>query len=159
MKDRSGHGALQQPAYQAGAFRTKNLPVGRGPPSGPPMHPSSPSKPAPRAEAPQWPSSWWSSDRLDSSSSDRELAAKDSGEAPAGLSNRRRSEQQEEQHKLQRPFAEVESSSGLKSVTSDTNSVPAARPYATEQSLKVAGSPVECFGVACCPAAHVTHAV
>lgn len=75
---------------------------------------------------------------MDSLASDGVMAARGSGEDPAGLSNRHGSEQQEHQHTLQRPSAELESSSGVNSGTGYANSVPAARPYATEQSLKVA---------------------
>ena len=66
------------------------------------------------------------------------MAARDYGEATAGLSNRHRIEQQELQRKLQRPSAELESSAWLNSGTGHSHSVPAAKPYATEQSLKVA---------------------
>ena len=69
---------------------------------------------------------------------DRDLAARDYGEPPAGLSNSRRLEQQAHQHKLQRPSAELGTSKGLHSGKGLPDTVPAAKPYATEQSLKVA---------------------
>ena len=79
---------------------------------------------------------------MDALPPDKETATKDSGEAAAGLSNRRRLEQQEHQHKLQRASVELESSSGMNpGMGGGANSVPAVRPYATEQSLKVAGRP------------------
>ncbi|KAL3130502.1 hypothetical protein ABBQ38_008319 [Trebouxia sp. C0009 RCD-2024] len=135
--DQPNEGAWQQPAYQNGSSRNENLPSRRGSATETDIHPSSnPGKPALRAGAHQQPSSWWSPPRMDSLASDGVMAARGSGEDPAGLSNRHGSEQQEHQHTLQRPSAELESSSGVNSGTGYANSVPAARPYATEQSLK-----------------------
>ena len=78
-------------------------------------------------------------DALATDLADTDLAARDYREPPAGLSNSRRSEQQEHQHKLQRPSAELGTSKGLQPGKDLPDRVPAARPYATEQSLKVAG--------------------
>lgn len=93
-----------------------------------------------RADSHQWPTSSQGSSRLNPPArdlADRKLAARDYGEPP-GLSNSRRSEQHEHQHRLQIPSAELGTSPGLHSGKSLSDSVPAARPYATEQSLKVA---------------------
>lgn len=140
--DGPSNGAWQQPAYQAASSRNKNLPTSRGSATDADIHPSSnPGKPAPRTGAHQQPSSRWSLPRVDSLASDGVMAARRSGEDQAGLSNRHRSEQQEHQHKPHRPSAELESSSGVNSGTVDANNVQAARPYATEQSLKVGGQP------------------
>ena len=94
-----------------------------------------------RADSHQWPRSFRGSHRLDPRArgmADWDLAARDYGEPPAGLSNSRRPEQHEHQDKLQRPSAEHGTSKGLQSGKGFSDTVPAARPYATEQSLKVA---------------------
>ena len=168
-RDELHQGTWQQPAFQSGPSRSSpRANSNSGPSTAADTHPlSHRSKLAPtesaawrvprlysqqaslqgfdkdRADSHQQPSTSQDSNRVDPP--DRDVAARDHGDPPAGLSNSHRSELQEHQHKLQRPSAERDSSPGMNSGMSLANSVPAARPYATEQSLTVASWP----GLAC----------
>ena len=164
-RDESDHGARHPPSYRAGPSKSSPRPNSkRGPPTEADTHPhgqhsisaaadtaEAPSTAAPRlnsrqsflqgskndrADSHQWPRSSRGSHAIDPPAGD--LAARDYGEPPAGLSNSCRPEQQGCQHKLQRPSAELGASKGLHSGKSLSDSVSAARPYATEHSLKVA---------------------
>ena len=88
-----------------------------------------------RAESREHSTSSWTADR---SSSDRLSTAQDHSPAAAGVSNRHRLKQQEHQHELPQPSARLQSGSELGSSQARSSRVPEAKPYATEQSLKVA---------------------
>lgn len=163
-RDASDDGAWQPPGHRAGPSDSSPRPnSNRGPPCEADTHPhrkhsnlapadnaARPSTAASRlisqqsslqgsdrdrAESQQWPRSSQGYNRADPPA--RDLAARDCDEPPAGLSSSRRSEQHEHQHKLQTPSAKHGTSKGLHSGKILSDNVPAARPYATEQSLKV----------------------